>query len=820
MMPSPSGPPGFPLKAIQRVLVALPCLVLVGLEDAGGEPTSDLLAAARRLVAVPGLPAAPLIDCRLDDEAWRVAAVLGDFVQTHPGDNTPPQMATEVRLGLTPHALHIAIRADDEPRRVRATLGKRDALDQDDVVSLYLDTFHDERRAYVITVNPLGVQQDGVLVDGREADLSIDLVFESRGCLTSTGYAIELSLPFESMRYGRRSWGLHVVRVRRDADEEISWLPLRRDRVATGMTSVKEVRARFLSQAGALTGFAAVPNAMRAEIIPVATTSRASAGRAGNLVARSAFHGGLTARLALSSSVAVDLAANPDFAEIEADQLQLTANQRFPLFYEEKRPFFLEGGELLQTPLRAFYSRAVVDPTVALKAVGQRGRTSVAAFVAADAAPGTFTDDERADPLMAETVLRLGGKRSTMAAVRVRRDVGTQSSLGLLATSYRFVDRSNHVAGVDGRIGLGARSVLNLQALGTTARQRFFDSETGETRDREGHGLGYWLDLSWANRRASLQLTGEGYTPDYRADLGYTQRTDTNRWSAMVRFNATPRPEGTLTSWSVMNTTLAQFDWRGRMQYAYVYPRLRLALKRQTNVTLSAYRDYIRVFEEEFGASRGPSRQGAFAGPSAERSTLYHGLTIAVDSAPTRTLAFGLALDRAWHQLDYDLGAGPRFPRVSPGALIDPNAPLDPGPGSTSYASLSVTYRPQEKTAITVAHERSRLEREETGRLAFDQHLWSLRVQQALSRFTSVRVRLDADSVPARLAGQVMFAWTPTPRTALYAGYNEAGSWLEDVPLRPVPLGPYRPAQRTWFLKMSWGLRARLGGTHATEAPR
>ncbi|MGE0453209.1 MAG: hypothetical protein AB7O37_01485 [Vicinamibacteria bacterium] len=102
-----------------------------------------------------------------------------------------------------------------------------------------------------------------------------------------------------------------------------------------------------------------------------------------------------------------------------------------------------------------------------------------------------------------------------------------------------------------------------------------------------------------------------GYSPDYRAELGHTQRSDTNRWSAVLRYNGPPTAGGLLRTWSAVNTLLAQFDWRGRMQYAYVYPRLLLTFPRQSSLNLYGYTDYVRVFEEELGAARSGGRLGA-----------------------------------------------------------------------------------------------------------------------------------------------------------------------------------------------------------------
>ncbi len=715
-------------------------------------------------VAVPRTSEPPRIDCRLEEAEWTRAAVLAAFRQTQPGDNTEPSHSTEVRLVYTPRALYVGIRAEATAGHVRGTLAKRDAIGDGDNVSLYLDTFHDRRRAYVVMVNPLGVQQDGLFVEGSEPDFSYDLLMDSAGCVDDRGYTVEIAIPFESLRYqagAGRSWGLHVIRQLKHESEENSWMPLRRDRIGVAATT-RELRARFLAQAGNLIGLEELEHTKVLEWIPVGSAARTDAGGMD-------YGLGGTARLTMSPALTADLAVNPDFAEVEADQPQSTANLRFPLFVAEKRPFFLEGADLFLTPVRAFHSRSIVDPDGALKVTGTRGRTSGTALLALDAAPGP--------------------DRAFAGVVRLRRDVGLQSSLGLLATSRRFDGESNEVLALEGRLAVGARSVGTFQILGTSAG--------------EGLGLGYYGEWARSDRRTSVQIAGEGYSPDYRADLGYTQRTDTNRWSAVVRYNGLPASGGPLISWSAVTTTLAQFDWRGRMQYAYVYPRLLLGFPRQSFLNLSVYRDYARVFEEEFGPARTATAPGAFLA-SAERSSHYYGFTIDGGMAPTQRVSVSAVYDRSWNNLDYDLGAG-RFPRVSPAALLDPTAPLDPGPGDYALVSATVKVQPTEALRFAASYEHGRLTRDDTGLDVFDQHLASLSLRYGFSRFTWLRGRLDYDSLDGRMFQQVVFGWTPRPGTALYVGYDETGEWSQGA--QPH----YDRGSRTVFAKLSLGRRTRLG---------
>jgi hypothetical protein len=156
-----------------------------------------------------------------------------------PGDNIEPSRRTDVLIGYDRRALYLAFRAHDTSTGVRATIARRDAIEDDDIVGVYLDTFQDHRRAYYIFFNPYGIQADGIYTDGAaEPDLTVDLVIESKGTVDSGGYTVEAAIPFASLRYRSGEspvFGLHVQRfIRRDRNEQISWMPLSRtDRVCS-----------------------------------------------------------------------------------------------------------------------------------------------------------------------------------------------------------------------------------------------------------------------------------------------------------------------------------------------------------------------------------------------------------------------------------------------------------------------------------------------------------------------------------------------------------------------------------------------------------
>src|SRR5688572_24794024 len=374
---------------------------------------------------VPKIAAAVNIDGRVDDEAWKDATVLKDFYQTSPGDNIAPSKPTEVLLMYDEKHLYVAFRCWDERDKVRATVAKRDNVFGEDNVRMWLDTYNDQRRAYVFGFNPFGIQQDGIYTEGSGADFSVDVVMESKGVIEEWGWSVEVKIPFKSLRYSAgkgKMWGFNAARnIDRLNDEFDQWMP--DDRQISG----------FLIKHGKITGLDEIKYERTLEVIPSITVSETGrrfpaadpiTGRFVNQPIKSDI--GVTLKYSISPNVTLDAAINPDFAEIEADAPVVTANQRFPIFFPEKRPFFLEGADIFQTPLAIYHSRSIIDPDFATKLTGKIGKNSFGLMVASDNAPGNFSEDERADPVNSEFL----DENALFGVFRVKRDFGKENHIG------------------------------------------------------------------------------------------------------------------------------------------------------------------------------------------------------------------------------------------------------------------------------------------------------------------------------------------------------------------------------------------------------
>jgi hypothetical protein len=782
-------------------------------------------------VAIPKFDKPPVIDGKLDEEVWQKAAVLKDFYQVQPGDNTPPSRPTEVLIGFDAKFLYIAFKATDEPDKVRATVAKRDNIFQDDYVGFFLDTFNDKRKAFEMFFNPLGIQGDGILTEGRGEDFSVDILMESKGIIHETGYDVEIAIPFKSLRFeaGKgKLWGAHFFRrIKRFENELDSWMPLSRS------------ISSDLSQSGHLTGLEGIAVERTIELIPSLTVSQN--GRfvrsfqpmpvpsdPGRLVNEPVvLDAGLTAKFIPSSAVTVDLAINPDFAQVEADQLVVTANQRFPIFFSEKRPFFLEGIDIFRTPVTAVHTRAIVDPDVAVKTTGKLGRNTFGLMVASDNGPGNLSADDRGalngclerralDPREVCNNERFVDKNAYIGVLRLKRDIGKQNSLGLLATTYNFIEKHNQLLAIDGRFRINKQTTTTFQILGTTSRNFFFDPNDGVTRYRTGNGLGYTGGYNVSGRNWGWELYSEGFTRDYRADVGFVQRTNSNFSYGFLRYNSDPNPKKKIIHFHWHNFTHIDYDWQGRM-YAWETENLvELQLPRNSWVGFFWEPAYERVFDHEFGPTREAKPCNPFAvadkctffGESNERSSSKQHLAFFAGSNYSKKIQFNGQVTHRWGHYDFDFGSGDKYPRVSPAALLlGQKAPLDPGRGNLLQINANVTYQPTNELRASFGLNHQSLRRYDTDLIAFRINILTTRATYQFTKATFARVILDYNTLNSRLRSQALLGWTPSPGTAFYAGYNDDLNYESRHPFTKEIVPGFRRNTRTFFIKMSYLIR-------------
>lgn len=777
-------------------------------------------------VEITKFTAPPVIDGILNDQVWSTAPVFGDFLQVQPGDNVAPTHPTEFMMAYDAKNLYIAFRVTQDRNNVRATVARRDNIFNDDYVLLYIDTFNDQRQAYVVAFNPLGIQADGTFTEGRGEDYSVDLVFDSKGALTEDGFTIEAAIPFKSLRYEagkNKQWGLHIFRRVKYMNGELdSWMPDNRSLNGS------------LHQAGHVTGMDGIETTRQLEINPSFTVSQSgrrsqytfnndSAGRFVNEGIKGEF--GMTAKFGLTPTTTLDFAYNPDFAQVEADAPISTANLRFPVFFPEKRPFFLERIDIFESGMNVVNTRAIVDPDIAAKLTGRRGKNTFGLMYASDnGTAGNLNEDQREGLVLCMANRpnpgalcpneRIAGKNADIGVLRLKRDIGREHNIGLFATTYNFVDNHNHTGGFDGRFKLTPKVVSEFQVLGTHTRSHFYNPDLDRFQYRTGNGIGYRAYVERSGRNLYMNYLAQGRSKDYRADVGFTNRVDTNYFGSYIQYETDRDAKKSIVSKRVWNETNISMDWKGRAQYFITNTRGQLALQKQTYVGANLQHGFERVYENEFNIAT-----GGFAGPRSERGAKFNAVQGFIETTPNKQLYLFVFTDYTWGLMEYDFGAGPDYPRASQ-AYVDylaqcptgscekiPEPGLDPGPGDQWLVESTIRYQPTTAFQTQLNYTKRRMVRHDTGRVAFDDNLFSSRSTYQFTRNTFTRLRLDYSTLNRRVRSQLVFGWTPNPGTALYVGYNDDMNYNGYNPYNGIQEPGLHGNGRTFFIKASYLFR-------------
>jgi hypothetical protein len=362
---------------------------------------------------------------------------ISGFIQNSPRDGQPATEETEVWLGYTKGALYLVfICHDRHPEQIRGHLARRENVLNDDNVSVLLDPFQDRRKGVLFTVNPAGVQADAAWSENSSnPDYSYDQVWDSEGQVTPRGWMALVAIPFRSLRFrpGGSDWGV-VFSRNFPRNSEVDYWP----RVSTNISGV-------LTQEATLTGIEGVTGSHNLQINPYALAQNER-----TLETIDPTHpywssrhfegtGGGELKAILKDRIVFDATINPDFSNIESDQPQFTVNVRYPVYYLELRPFFLENANYFATPIFLVYTRNIVHPEYGLRVTGKIHHTNIGLFGIDDREPGqTVTPG---DPLY--------NRRAKVMVGRVSQDLGKGSSLGAIYTGEEFGGGWNRVGGVD-----------------------------------------------------------------------------------------------------------------------------------------------------------------------------------------------------------------------------------------------------------------------------------------------------------------------------------------------------------------------------------
>lgn len=570
------------------------CAALAGAAF-GGSRTAALPAAFDLKIAA--FAAAPKIDGILEPEIWENATRTESFTQYLPVEGAAPSERTVGYLGCDGENLYLAFRCfDSDPRAVRARLTPRDQSRGDDGVRVFIDTFNDKKNAFVFEVNPRGIQSDGVFTEVRRMghggfdmyDRNWDAFFLADARIDDRGYSIEMAIPFKSLRYPAspaQTWGFQVQRTIRRKNEEIFWRPRTRD--VNG----------FLVQAGAIAFEKPTGTGKNLEIMPVITASKVDAGKIEP-------QAGINLKYGITSDMTADMALNPDFSQVEADIPQVAVNQRYPLYYPEKRPFFLEGKELFNTPFELNYTRQIVDPTWGVKLTGTAGKTTIGFLSAMDENAPVLDIPGVADGVFKET-----GNRSWVNVFRVRRELFAESYVGILLSDKEIgrsasglFDNYSRVAGVDGSFKFAGTNRFSFQFVGSK------NKAGAETTAVVPAAV---VSLAHQSRHVSASLEWTYLPPDFEAGMGYFERKDVKSLSARAGYSFLPQTDALIAVTPTVEY-FRTYDFSGALTDDKATVGLRLNGWRQTNVFFEVTKGLERYEGVDFRGTQ------AFLGLSTE----------------------------------------------------------------------------------------------------------------------------------------------------------------------------------------------------------
>lgn len=656
----------------------------------------------------------PFLDGVLDDPVWQDAIPFGELFQSERRVGQPASERTEVRVLYDAHNLYFGIRAyDSAPDQIVArNMIREGPLQSDDSITILLDPLHDHRTAYLFGTNANGMRSDANLLGSRQSDVNRDWdgVWNVVARRDGEGWAAEFEIPLTTVRFRDaevQTWGLAVERRIARRNERSYWPFIPND-------------STFYRppQAGHLTGLRRVRPGANLRLKPYVALGAGrdvAAGRSDRVR-----NTGIDVRYWPTPTLTAELTVNTDFAQTEVDDVQINLT-RFPLYYPEKRQFFLEGGRIFELggtgEARIFYSRRIglsadrepLPVTVGGRLTGKVGRYYVGALAIRTA--------EDADTPSMDSV-----------AVRATRDVFERSQIGGIMTERRTATGEvNRVVGVDATFYRG--NALSLQTFAAKVFDQRFASGTAAAR----------ASLGWNTDRLGVNFSFLDLQDNFRPELGFVPRPGMFCYVPTLRFS--PRPKVKWIRRTFLEPTMAYHT----TQTGVLWTRtrglsFRLELENGNNIIVVHGDNYERLFKP-FALRPDQSIPAGFY------SFATHGF--ALETFSGRRLQGSLAVDRGTF---YD----GRRANVDARAVLRFNKHLSLAPGLT-------------RTDVTLR----------AGR--FTTTIFSTRTTYTVTPNLSLSSLAQWDSDSQRLVTNLRVNYIPKPGADFYVVYTEADQLLGRV---------------------------------------
>jgi hypothetical protein len=744
---------------------------------------------ANSVVHIPRILAAPKLD---DFEGMSASTPLAksmtrvdQFVTREPVYGKAPTQPTEVYLGYTEQSLFMMFVAhDSDPRHIRSHMSRREDVDDDDQIGFFLDTFADQQNAYLFYVNPKGIQQDGTVSNGQNFSLAWDGLWKDSTKVTEQGYMVLVEIPFKTLRFrnsGENNWRFIFHRAAARANENSYFPAFERGKPYPPFQDMAELH-----------GLKGVRPGHNMQLVPYITARSFNALDDRDL-SHAFFAGktadarvGLDAKAVIKNSLVLDATINPDFAQVESDEPQVTVNQRFETFFPEKRPFFIENSGYFLTPINLVFTRRIADPLYGARATGKIGNWAIGALFADDRAPGKVVPD--LDPL-ADRAAKFG-------ILRINRQLGGENTLGFIYTDRELDSPAttvctsqfctavvNRVGGFDGHFRFTRNTQASFQLVGS----RSLYNDGSSLRGHDAYGTVRRTTRTW-----DLQTTYTDTSPEFETLTGFFQRPDIRRLTSSVQYSRYGDGKPIVSHGPYLKTDVI-WDQTGLRTGYLGLLRYNIGLTRQTN-----FGPFVQIEHERL-------RPGDFSGLVTNRDYGHHQVGVNWFSRFNRWLTTN---GQFWTGVATNYASPDNIPRLSGADNLQFTAIIRGGKGITV-----------ENTYLW-----SRLTDNATQLSAFNDHIfrqkWNLQFTKEMSlRFITQYESTIANPLLANLPRRknlnfdILYTYMLHPQTALYVGYNSNLQNLDRALGYDSAIGDFRRAPRfindgrQVFVKLSYVFR-------------
>jgi hypothetical protein len=704
-------------------------------------------------------------------------AVVENFVESSPSDGSIPSQKTVVYLAYDQDNLYVIfVCFDRNSEKIVASISRREGFGEDeDWVEFYIDTFNDQRRAYCFSTNALGIQWDSRYSETTSAggdfqghQPSFDALWYSEGKVTDRGYISFMTIPFKSIRFpsaDQQTWRILFGRSIPRNNEYSAWPHMS-----------KSIQG-YLTQSSILTGLQNISPGRSLQFIPYSSFRAfrlldTEASPPGFISDRSHPSAGVDTKFVLKDSFVFDFAFNPDFSQVESDQPQVTVNQRFEVFFREKRPFFLENAQYFETPLNLVFTRRIADPQYGGRFTGKYGAYTLGLMLTNDEAPGKVVPEESP----------LSGTKANFGIVRLSRDFFRQSSVGLLYTGRELEGSANSVAGVDYRLRVND----HWQTTGQAVR-----SWTNPADGKNENGAAYFANATRTGEKFGLEIAYTDRSPDFITLTGFIPRVDFREISSATHYYF--RPEGnSLVAYGPEFNVARSWDYDGTRLDSLIQPGFYFEFQRRT---------FIHVSYLEFQQQIRPKDFPGLSGNLNFDTPLWH------FAVSTSYWKWGTV------ELTYERGNGVNF---------EPVENQVPAKGNINFLEATLRIRPLQRLQIQNSYLFTGLKSEQQETI-FNNHIVSIRSNYQFTKALSLRLIFQYDATIVNPAftsledrrnfnADVLITYMLNPWTALYVGYNGNRQNLDLLQEQGIPYivrthGVLLNDANQFFMKFSYLLR-------------